>query len=271
MKRGFFFILLAFAAALTAACNSGGSSNVPNGGGNPNPPPVTPTPFTSPSPSITPTPVGTPANTALSFYMPLATGNTWTFQSGGKMVDRGSITLACNNCPGQGTSMDQVELLSPSGTSGGFLFFTKQPSNGHLLTTLIGSQPPGQSLIVLSDTLFPKGFPIMDDTPSLNEQWTDGTASSTITAVGFTMTLLPSLAPVINNATDALSDSTAGEIITWSFAQGVGITYLSQSGASTWLSSFSIDTTNSHTMRIRSISGTAGRPDFASVLRTLFY
>jgi len=144
MKR----IVFIFAVSLAlAGCGGGG------GGGTPTIPAPT-------QPKI--------ANTSLPYYLPLSSGNTWTFATGGKMVDLGALQVSCT-CPANGSSAERIGLYSPgsSTVSSSFFFSKNTPSGGTQLTNLIGVENDSgvSNVTLVSSTQFPYGIPVMDDSP----------------------------------------------------------------------------------------------------------
>ena len=242
----------AIGLAFLTACGGGGGGATP-------PAPTTP-------------PV---ANTPLSYYMPLAQGNSWTFSSGGRIVDMGSSTVVCS-CPASGAKMEQIALYPPgSSTISGSFFFTKNtPSGGTQLTNYVGVENDAytNNITIASTTQFPYGVPIMDDVPSVNEFWSDGLGDvSTITSVGGTLTLANG-SQVNNIAVDQITGGSSP--ITWGFAKGVGFTSIGAGTQSTSLTSFSVNVTTSASTGRRAAAVTqfvahSGVPDAASVVRSL--
>lgn len=237
MKR-----LLILGVFALAACGGGG------GGGNSLPS----------APRTPPT-----ANTALPYYLPLANGNTWTFASGGKMVDMGSTTLTCT-CPDNGGAMERIALYAPSSSAiGGSIFVTKNtPQGGTQLTNMVAVENDGNTnnLTIASTAAFTYGIPFMDDSPKQNESWTDGLGTtSTITSTGGTLTMGTS--QIIDVATNQIAS--AG--ISWSFAKGVGFAMISSGGQSTGLASFAVNGATSMTSHRSVAFGHVGTPDFSIV------
>jgi hypothetical protein len=238
------------------ACGGGG-------GGNTAPP--------TPAPTPTPHPI---ANTSSPFYLPLSTGNSWTFATGGKIVDTGSMTLSCS-CPDNGGTMERLAVYSPGSSSvSDSLFFTKNtPSGGTQLTNMIGVEnDAGTNNITIASTVqFPYGIPVMDDSPKANETWSDGVGdASTITSVGGTM-VLPNGDQVINIAVDQITGNF--NPITWAFAKGVGFTSIGAGAQSTTLTSFYVNAATSYAKArhsVRTAHGSPGRPDIGRSLSALF-
>lgn len=250
--------LIALAAsAILAGCGGGG------GGGNNSGPPK--------GPSV--------ANTSLSYYLPLAQGNSWTFASGGKMQDLGSATLPCT-CPANGAQVERIGIYSPgsSAVSASF-FFMKTPPSGQFgrLSNMIGVENDAytNNITVASDSTYPNGMPVMDDNPSVNEFWSDAGGTSTITSVGGTMTI-PNNQEVIDIAVDQITGSFSP--ITWSFAKGVGFTQIGVGSQSTTITSFSVNTSTSQSAGRRpdsvvqhfTATRTANRLEVAPMLDKLF-
>jgi len=258
MRFSFFAAMITLAGSLAACGGSGGG-----GGSNPNP-------------AITSTPVG---NTALPYYLPLASGNSWTFLSGGKIVDLGTEVLTCA-CPHNGGDMERLAVYPPNSTTISSSFFVTKntPSGGTQLTNLLGVEnDSGTGNITLaSSSLFPYGIPIMDDTPSANESWNDGAGNiSAIVSIGGTMSL-PTGVEIVNVATNEITGNF--EAITWAFARGVGFTSIAVGTQSTSLSSFNVNTITSSSIAHQSKSGKSGpigigrygKPNYDAALRHLF-
>ena len=206
---------------MLAACGGGG------GGGTPVPPPQV---F---------------ANTSLAFYLPLATGNTWTFASGGKIVDAGPSTFVCA-CSYNGQRVDRLDLIDPTGAYSSSFLFSKffDTSNGGILTTvLVGTSPDHGTTRSLFGTAANTGIPVMNDAPVQGKSYTNSGITATITSAGQTQGL-PDGRFVNNVATGTLTQSGAQPIV-FGFAQGVGFTSVAVGSQSTNLASFTVDLTNS--------------------------
>ncbi len=238
---------------LLAACGGGGG-----GGGTPLPPPQV---F---------------ANTSLPLYLPLATGNTWTFQSGGKIVDAGPSTFACA-CSFNGQRVDRLDLIDPTGAYSSSFLFSKyfDTSNGGILTTvLVGTSPDHGTTRSFFGTPANTGIPVMNDAPVQGKSYTNSGITATITSVGQTQAL-PDGRFVNNVATGTLSQSGAQNIV-FGFAQGVGFTSVAVGSQSTNLASFSIDVTNSKSVARElqsdrsSATKTASPSSIATALTSLF-
>ena len=245
-------ILISF---LTACGGGGGGGGGGTGGGGGVTPPIT------------------IANTANVHYLPLANGNSWTFASGGKMVDMGTYTLTCS-CPDNNGSMERIALYDPGAvTISGSFFFTKTLPSSQFgeLSNVVGVENDAgtNNIILASYAQFPNGLPVMDDSPSANEFWNDGHGDlSTITSVGGTM-ILPNQTEVINIATDQITGNFSPT--TWSFAKGVGFTQIGVGAQSTSLTSFFINATTSLSVSgTRYARGSLGTIDAGAVLRKLF-
>mgnify|MGYP001496571385 CR=1 FL=1 len=253
-------IFSALALAALAACGGGGSS----GGSGPVAPVVTPT--------LTPVPIG---NTSLAFYLPLAAGNSWTFATGGKLVDAGSGPLVCT-CPGNGYKMEQVQAYAPSSaTVSASFFFTKNtPTGGSQLTNIVGVENDANTnnITIMSSTQFPYGIPLMDDAPLVGEKWTDGAGdTSTITSVGGT-TMLPSGTQIINIANDQITGPTFSAL-SFSLAKGVGFTQIGVGSNATNMVSFSVGASSSSVVRrpsSLSFRGAIGIPKLKRAFLALF-
>lgn len=206
------------------------------------------------------------ANTSLSYYLPLASGNTWTFTTGGKLVDMGSNTLSCA-CLDNGGSMERIAVYGPgsSSISGSFFIAKHTPQGGTPITSMVAVENDGNTnnLVIASSSVFPYGIPFMDDSPTQGESWTDGVNTSTISSIGGTAAMGNS--QIIDIAVDQISS--AG--ITWSFAKGVGFASIaSGSQTATALSSFSVNTASSMTAAHAVATGHVGRLDL-SMLKAL--
>lgn len=217
------------------------------------------------------------ANTALPFYLPLAAGNTWTFATGGRMVDAGSGTLSCT-CPGAGYRTERIQLYPPgSSTVSSSFFFTKNtPSGATQLTNVVGVENGSGTgnITIVSIPQYPYGIPVMDDSPRQGESWNDGAGdSSTITSVGGTL-MLSNSSKIIDVASDTISGSNLSTV-TWSFAKGVGFTQIGVGTQSTNLTSFFVNTTTSYAVArqgepVPTFHGRTGRLDAATALRPIF-
>lgn len=240
MKTRFFSGLLILSAFALAACGGGGG-----GGGSTYVPAPQPTPI---------------ANTTLSYYLPLASGNSWTFATGGKMQDLGAATLSCT-CPANGAQMERIVEYAPGSTTiSGSMFFTKTAPAGQFgrLTNLIGVENDANTnnIAVASDSTYPNGMPVMDDQPSANEFWSDTGTTSTITSVGGTM-ILPNNEEVIDIAQDQITGNF--NPVTWSFAKGVGFTQIGVGNQSTMITSFFVNTSTSQSASRKPASLTTTR------------
>ena len=185
------------------------------------------------------------ANTSLAFYLPLATGNTWTFATGGKIVDSGSHTISCA-CLYNGRRSDSLDLIDPTGTYGSSFIFTKffdGANNGVLTTVLLGTSNDHGATVSYFGTATNIGIPVMNDSPIQGQSYTNSGVTATITSVGQTQAL-PDGRFVRNVATGVLTQSGA-QNFTFGFAQGVGFTSVAVGTQTTNLSSFSVDVTNS--------------------------
>lgn len=162
------------------------------------------------------------------------------------MADLGSFTLTCS-CGDNGGSMERIGLYPPgSGTVSSSFFFTKNtPSGRTQLTSLVGVENDANTnnITIASTSGYPYGIPIADDSPSVNESWSDGSGNtSTVTSIGGTM-MLANNSQVINIAADQITGNFSP--ITWSFAKGVGITQIGIGAQSTTISSFYVNTATS--------------------------
>lgn len=198
------------------------------------------------------------ANTSLSYYLPEAAGNSWTFSSGGSIRDLGSGSLNCGGCPIQGVAIESLGLYSPSGTSSGIFYYTKgtypiAPLAGHSVTYLTGVSNDGGQTILLTayslDGTIP-GLGAIDDRPQANETFFinsnsyGGSASATINSVGGTQPYGSAFIDSI--AATTLSAPAAGVTIGFSFAQGVGFSSVSYQGQTITLTSFNVNTSSAH-------------------------
>ncbi len=214
--------IAAASSLLLAACGGGGGGNTP----------------VPPPPQVF-------ANTSLSFYLPLATGNTWTFATGGKIVDSVSHTISCA-CLYNGRRSDSLDLIDPSGTYGSSFIFTKffdGTNNGVLTTVLLGTSTDHGATVSYFGSGANIGIPVMNDAPVQGKSYTNSGITATITSVGQTQAL-PDGRFVRNVATGKLTQSGAQDI-TFGFAQGVGFTSVAVGTQTTNLASFSVDVTNS--------------------------
>lgn len=202
----------------------------------------------------------------------MASGNSWTFATGGKMVDMGSSVLQCT-CPANGLTMERIALYAPgSSTIGSSFFFMKNtPTGGTQLTNMVGVENDAyaNNVTIASSTTFPYGIPIMDDSPKQNESWSDGAGGiSAITSVGVTLPL-SGTTQVVNVATNQLSSPTTSTI-TWSFAKGVGFAQIGVGSQTTTIATFSVNATSStsyaiSTESVRPFYGHTGRIDVSSL------
>jgi hypothetical protein len=182
------------------------------------------------------------ANTSSAFYMPVHPGNTWTFTSGGKMVDAAPGTLVCS-CTLNGTRYERIDLFDPTGAYGSSFLFTKYADalNGSVLTTaLVGTSTDRGATI----TPFSSGrMPVMNDAPVSGYVYQLNGGTSTITSAGQVQTLSDGRS-IRNVANDTVS-APGVQSISFGFAQGVGVTMVGVGMQTTPLASFSIDAVNS--------------------------
>jgi hypothetical protein len=244
--------LLALAATVAlAACGGGGSGGGGSAPAVPAPPP--------------------PANTSLAYYLPLAPGNVWTFDTGGSFRDLGSGTLLCGGCAIQGVTIEAVAIVSPSGTQTGIFYYAKgvYPSGtlaGRNITYLTGISNDGGNTILLTayslDGRIP-GLGAIDDSPTPGEYFSfvsgayNASATAAINSVGGAQSYQNTT--IANVALTTLS-SPAITPINFGFAQGVGFTSLSYQGQTTKLTSFSVSLSSRDRGRlpqsVRAIAGT---------------
>jgi hypothetical protein len=246
----------ALAASMLAACGGGGGSGPP-------PPP--------------PPPTLTPANTANPAFLPLASGNTWTLQTG-KMTDIGLITILCS-CTINNKQIERVNLIAADGSFAGALYFAKgnwpnAPYAGHHVTYLVGVRTATANGVTLayqsSDGTIP-GYPIMDDTPVAGQTFSMAALnppdSSVITIQSVGGTQAYGVNQVINSiATAALTQS--GSTATFSLAQGVGFTNFNSSTTTNLLVSFAIDAVNSKSV-VRGAAESMSTGNATSALRSV--
>ncbi len=196
--------------------------------------------------TVTP-PVQVFANTAVPFYLPLATGNTWNFSTGSKVVDGGSRTLNCT-CTFNGRRIDHLDLIDPTGVYGSSFIVSKyfDNANGGVLTSvLLGTSTDHGATVSLFGDATHTGIPVMNDAPVQGQTYTNSAASltSTISPVGQTQAL-PDGRFVRSVATDTLTSPGAQNII-FGFAQGVGFTSVGVGSQNSNIASFTVDTVNS--------------------------
>lgn len=199
-------------------------------------------------------PVPPVANTSLTNYLPLATGNTWTFASGGRIVDVGSSSLQCS-CAYNGGRIEGHDLTSQSGAYGGTFLYAKAAGvegSGAPITYLVGiSQDHGQTIQLAGSTSTNKGvipgLGVMDDNPSVSETFMD-TVGDTSTIGSVNQSVTYGGATYDNDATDTISGSGFSSIV-FGFARGVGYTNVSYQGQSTTLASFSVNKQSSYVAR----------------------
>ena len=234
LKR-FTYLALGIVLSLTACSGSSGGGIF---GGN------------TPPPNI--------ANTTNPYYLPLSPGNSWTFQNGVVINDVATGTFSCQ-CPGNNAPIEQLDAQDSSGTYIASLYFSRQNN----LTTLIGiATVQGGSISTTSTTTYPDGIPVMDDNPTAGETWgpDEYGDTSTITAVGQTVTL-GNGQQAVNVATDSLTvQGIPQATLTWQFAQGIGFVSLSSNTyGNTTLNTFSVSGTNSFAKLRRSTLSEAHR------------
>jgi len=208
-----------------AACGGGGGGG---GGGTVTPPQVF-------------------ANTALPFYLPLATGNTWNFATGSKIVDGGSRTLSCT-CTFNGRRVDHLDLIDPSGVYGSSFIFSKfvDNSNGGVLTSvLVGTSTDHGATVSIFGNATNTGVSVMNDAPVQGQVYTNSAAAitTTISPVGQTQSL-PDGRFIRNVATATLTSPGAQNIV-FGLAQGVGFTSVGVGSQSSNVTSFTVDTVSS--------------------------
>jgi hypothetical protein len=245
-RKRLYFAALAVAAL--SACGGGSGSSTPAG------------------PNV--------ANTANSSYLPLAAGNTWTFNSGGKIVDSGRLILACN-CPQNGKSFESHDFYNPSGQYAGSFVLGKGlwplagPLQGHKITYLVGTSSNYGATITLGFESFDgtiPGNPMIDDTPTTGEYFTATAGASstttTITSVGGIQAYGAN--QVINNIANTLITGTGITTpVALAMARGVGYTSLSSNGATAQLTNFTVDAVQSQSLRRGSaaLPASAGETD----------
>jgi len=240
----------ALAIALLAGCSGGGgggSNSGGSGGYTPNGPIV--------------------YNTANIHYVPLASGNSWTFATGGRILDAGTYSLTCV-CGVNGQTVEDVDLYDPQGTYSGTFILAKTTGTPQS-TTLLGISSNHGTAITLLFTGTSYGLPFMDDAPSIGQGATVGGETTTITNVGGTQ---PYSNGIINNvATDTITGASLD--MAWSFARGVGFAAISEGGQSTQLVAFSIDPIRSQSLvqtpRVNAITGSASPALAAAALKAI--
>ena len=185
------------------------------------------------------------ANTALPFYLPLATGNTWIFASGGKIVDGSKRTISCT-CVYNGVRSDSLDLIDPSGAYGSSFIFTKfydQANNGALTIVLLGTSTDHGATVSYFGSGSNIGIPVMNDAPTQGKSYTNAGITATITSVDQTQGLRDGRV-IRSVATGALTQSGSSTIV-FGFAQGVGFTSVAVGSQTTNLMSFTVDLVNS--------------------------
>jgi hypothetical protein len=227
-------------ALLAAGCSSGGGSSA-----------------TPPAPTPTPTP--SVANTSSSAYLPLYAGNAWTFGTGGKIVDAGSLTLSCT-CPQNGKTFEVHDFYSPAGAYTGSFVIGKGAwplsgsLQGHRITYLVGTTTNHGSTITLTfeslDGTVP-GYPLMDDSPSSGEVFSltslGGNATTTFTSIGGIQPYGSS--QIINNIADTIvTASGLSTPIAIAMAKGAGYTSISENNQTAQLSAFTINAAQSQSV-----------------------
>jgi hypothetical protein len=252
----------AVAAAMLTACGGGGGG----GGGS----------------SVTP-PQPTPANTSNSAYLPLLAGNTWTFQSGGKITDGGPIALVCS-CPINNKAVERLNLTAPDGTFAGALYFAKgpwpsAPSANHRITYLVGVRTATATSITpayQSTNGSIPGYPAMDDTPTNGEVLGLGTMTpsdpTTVTIQGVGATQAYGSNQVIANMATGTITQQGTTVFAFILAQGVGFASFNSSTQTNLLTNFSINAVSSLSVRYAAaepVNGFAAAGDAASALRSV--
>lgn len=247
------------ACCLLAGCGGGG------GGGGGSSPPVPQGP--------------TVANTSSPEYLPLLTGNNWTFQSGGTISDVGPRTIVCS-CSINNKTVERLDLTSPGGASAGSFYYAKgtwpnAPYAGHKITYLVGVRKASSTTITPAyyntDGSVP-GAPMMDNAPtsgevlSLNAMNPPDPTTTTIQSAGGTQPYGSNqIIQSIATATTSLGSSS----IAFAYAQGVGFTNVISSGQSNLLTAFSINAISSQSVRREAerMDVAGGNP--ANALRTV--
>jgi hypothetical protein len=208
------------------------------------------------------------ANTANAAYLPLLSGNTWTFASGTAILDAGAVTLSCS-CPQNGKTFEEHDI-SVSGVYGGSWIIGKGqwPAGslaGHTVTYLVGDSTDRGLTIALmpesTDGTVP-GFPLLDDAPAAGETFTltsgGSSATTAIASVGGTQNygngqIIDDIARVV-----VTGGGLSSPIMALSAAKGVGYTSVpGPSGGMTTLVSFSIDAARSQASRRASLAAAA--------------
>ncbi len=210
------------------------------------------------------------ANTSLPYYLPLAQGNSWTFDDGEVINDTGSGQFSCS-CPANGINVEELDISDSGGTYEGSLYFNKQTSGGRALTDFLGtSSSQGTGIDYISTPNYPDGLPAMDDSPYSGESWTDENGDrSTIGSVGQTVNLSNGQV-AINVAQDTFAAASAANSFNWQFGQGIGFVTISSTTGSTTLSAFNVDTVNSYSVKHRTFRGSrALTPADLAIVRKL--
>ena len=184
------------------------------------------------------------ANTPISAFLPLGSGNGWTFASGSQMHDAGPASIACT-CALTGLAVEQIDVLDATQTYAGSLFYVKVtptagPSAGQRLTYLSAlSTDHGNTAFYPSDTTDgAPGVAIMSDSPASGQKFDDFNAEavSTISSINGTQTYQSEQITAI--AVDQLVASSWNGAL--GLAQGVGFTSLTSATGSTALTSFTV-------------------------------
>ena len=201
----------------------------------------------------TPTTGPKTANTNVAGYLPFGSGDNWTFNTGATITDAGSSTLTGCSCSLDGvTTVERMDLAASGGGYTGSLIYTKgtwalAPYTGHALTYLVGiSEDHGTTVdpFFYSTDLTIPGVPAIDDAPVAGESFTlppvgetgTGTGSLSITTTGTNQTL--GAERIINVATTTLVAD--GQTTNFSYAPGVGFTYVSLASGPMTLTAFSL-------------------------------
>lgn len=219
------------------------------------------------------------ANTSLPYYLPLASGNTWTFSTGGRFVDVGSGTLQCT-CASNGGKIEGHDLISTTDSYGGTFEYAKAAGiagSGASVTYLVGiSMDHGQTIQLAGSAATNKGIlpglGEMDDSPSASETFSDaGGDTSTIGSVNQTVTY--GGATYAQVATDTISGTNVSSIV-FGFARGVGYASVSYQGQSAILSSYSVNKQTSYAAqrelpRVTRVTGSLEGATMANVFGAL--
>ncbi len=220
-------------------------------------------------------PQQTVVNTSSPYYLPFKAGNRWVFSTNGSITDAGAFTTNCGGCAIQGLATEGMDIFDTTGIYSTTFFFAKTSSGqtSGTIDTLIGtSTNHGTNVNLVSDGAGHYGIPVNDSAAFVNETWSNGGGTSTITGVNGTQSYGSGIINSIN--TDHLTGP--GLDVQFGFGRGVGFTSLTASGQTATLTSFTVDAVNSLSAnrspasRTAVVTGTTTAAEALSGLRALF-